>query len=576
MSAALLENFDLLTASVGGVARLRELILSLAVRGRLVPQDPADEPASELLKRIRAEKDRLIKEGKIKRDKPFDEITADERPFEIPKSWIWARFGDASINRDGERIPVSAADREKRAKTYDYYGASGVIDKIDGYLFDKSLLLIGEDGANLLNRSTPIAFLAHGKYWVNNHAHVIDVTHAELMSYLCLFINAITLEPYITGTAQPKMNQAKLNSIVVALPPLAEQSRIVAKVEELMALCDRLEAEQGHAARVQGHWVDTALDQLAESADADEFRRHWQHLAAHFDTLFTTPESIDRLDATLLQLAVRGKLVPQDPNDKPASELLTQIRAEKDRLIKEGKIKRDKPLPTLADHECPDNVPLEWAHIRLGETINLISGQHLGPAEYFDKPSHQAIPYLTGPAEFGPANPEPTRYTNERRAIAIAGDILVTVKGSGVGKTNVVRESEMAISRQLMAVRPIITHRAFIELVMTSLAHQFQEKSVGIAIPGISREDVLAAPIALPPLAEQSRIVAQLEKLQSLTASLKARLTAAQTKQAHLAEALIAEVTTPLGAALLEGENSGPPQPFDLAAFKARMKAEHD
>ena len=127
-------------------------------------------------------------------------------------------------------------------KTYDYYGASGVIDKVDRYLFDKPLLLIGEDGANLINRSTPIAFIARGKYWVNNHAHVLDYYNEELMQYMCLYINAISLVDYVTGTAQPKMNQEKMNSIMVALPPLAEQKRIVAKIEELFAEIDKLKA----------------------------------------------------------------------------------------------------------------------------------------------------------------------------------------------------------------------------------------------------------------------------------------------------------------------------------------------
>jgi type I restriction enzyme S subunit len=133
----LLQQFDLLATAAGGVAKLRELILTLAVQGKLVPQDPADEPASELLKRIRAEKDRLIAEGKIKRDKPLTPNGTDEQPFELPQGWEWVRFGEASINRDGERIPVSSSDRERRAKTYDYYGASGVIDKIDSYLLRK-------------------------------------------------------------------------------------------------------------------------------------------------------------------------------------------------------------------------------------------------------------------------------------------------------------------------------------------------------------------------------------------------------------------------------------------------------
>ncbi len=326
----LVRNFDLIAQAPGGVARLRELILTLAVQGKLVPQDPSDEPASELLKKIRTEKDRLIAEGKIKRDKPLAEIADEEKPFELPASWTWTRFGDVSINRDGERIPVSSSDRVSRAKIYDYYGASGVIDKIDGYLFEKTLLLIGEDGANLINRSTPIAFLAHGKYWVNNHAHVIDATHHQLLDYLALFINSISLRPYVTGTAQPKMNQAKLNSILVAVPPLAEQSRIVTRVEELMQLCDALEASGQLEAQQHAQLVGTLLGTLTQSETPEALADNWQRIATHFDLLLDRPEALDALEQTILQLAVRGLLVPQDPTDEPASVLLQKIRTEKD------------------------------------------------------------------------------------------------------------------------------------------------------------------------------------------------------------------------------------------------------
>ena len=145
------------------------------------------------------------------------------------------------INRDSERIPLSVAERSKLEKNFDYYGASGVIDKVDRYLFDKTLLLIGEDGANLLTRSTPIAFLAQGQYWVNNHAHVLDCVEGTLsLEYMMYFVNAISLAKYVTGTAQPKMNQEKMNSIPVTLPPLAEQKRIVEKLEELLPLCEQL------------------------------------------------------------------------------------------------------------------------------------------------------------------------------------------------------------------------------------------------------------------------------------------------------------------------------------------------
>ena len=232
---------------------LKKSILQEAVQGKLVPQDPSDEPAETLLERIRAEKQRLIKEGKIKKDKHesvifrrdnshyekldgVERCIDDETPFEIPENWCWVRFGTALVNRDAERIPLSVSQREKLDKKYDYYGASGVIDKVDRYLFDKPLLLVGEDGANLLLRSKPIAFIASGQYWVNNHAHVIDAVAGVDLRYIALFINATNLAPYVTGTAQPKMNQEKLNSILVPLPPTNEQRRIVSAFEGIAAI----------------------------------------------------------------------------------------------------------------------------------------------------------------------------------------------------------------------------------------------------------------------------------------------------------------------------------------------------
>lgn len=220
---------------------MQKSLLQLAISGKLVEQRPEEGTGEELYQKIQTEKQSLIRSGKIKKEKPFStNILFQEHPFDIPDSWRFVRFGELMISRDSERIPVSTAERSQRNKVYDYYGASGVIDKIDDYLFDKELLLIGEDGANLLARSTPIAFLAKGKYWVNNHAHVLDGCAGLNLSYICYYINAISLAPYVTGTAQPKMNQENMNAIWVALPPLAEQERIVAKLEELLPLCDKL------------------------------------------------------------------------------------------------------------------------------------------------------------------------------------------------------------------------------------------------------------------------------------------------------------------------------------------------
>ena len=231
---------------------LKKSILQEAIQGKLVPQLAEEGTAQELLEQIKTEKQKLVKEGKLKKSALHDSFIFrggdnkyytsknkdticidDEIPFGIPDSWVWVRFGTIMINRDRERIPLSVAQRQFLSKRYDYYGASGVIDKVDRYLFDKELLLIGEDGANLLSRSTPIAFIAKGKYWVNNHAHVLDVYDGVMLKYIALYINSISLAPYVTGTAQPKMNQEKMNSILIALPPQKEQQRIVAQIEKL-------------------------------------------------------------------------------------------------------------------------------------------------------------------------------------------------------------------------------------------------------------------------------------------------------------------------------------------------------
>ncbi len=258
---------------------LKQKILDLAIHGKLVLQNPDDEPASQLLRRISEEKEKLIAQGKIKRPKKSDALNpAQECPFEIPNSWEWVTIGDLLINRDSERIPIASKIRDKQTnKIYDYYGAAGVIDKVDRYIFSEKLLLIGEDGANLLTRSKNNAFFAEGKYWVNNHAHVLDCSDKSILQFVAVVINASSLDEYITGTAQPKLSQDNLNKILIPLPPLAEQQRIVSAIEKWFSLIDEIETNK-------------------ESLQA----------------------TIKQTKSKVLDLAIKGKLVSQDPNDEPA------------------------------------------------------------------------------------------------------------------------------------------------------------------------------------------------------------------------------------------------------------------
>lgn len=233
-----------LTHQLGLIKQLRQAFLREAMQGKLVGSvqlKVGSETGHELLAKIKAEKAQLIAEKKLKKEKELPPITADEIPFEIPEHWAWCRLGEMSINCDGARKPISQSERQNKDKIYDYYGASGVIDKIDGFTHDGKFLLIGEDGANLIAKSTPIAFIAEGKFWVNNHAHVLDFLDDITKTYMKYCLNTIDIKPFISGGFQPKLNQANLNLIQIPLPPLHEQEQIVVKLEELMAFCDGLE-----------------------------------------------------------------------------------------------------------------------------------------------------------------------------------------------------------------------------------------------------------------------------------------------------------------------------------------------
>jgi type I restriction enzyme S subunit len=472
------------------VAKLRQTILSLAVSGQFNTQNAADEPADALLKQIAEERQRRISRRELT---PEPRFKASELPsLQLPFGWRWARLGEVTFCRDGERVPVCRADREHVAKTYAYYGASGVIDKIDRYLFDKALLLIGEDGANLINRSTPIAFIAEGKYWVNNHAHVLDALNRTLLEYLRLYINSISLEPYITGMAQPKMNQAQMNSIPVPLPPLAEQHRIVAKVEQLLALCDELEERLKRAEEQRIHIECDSLAHLSEKSEGP--------VVASFDVITGTPDSTAKLREKLIALAVSGGL----SSDQTKAVAL------------------QKPL-----RGC----------------ISLTSGQHLTPSEYNSE--ERGIPYITGPADFGPRYPTISRWTTQPKACALQGDILITVKGAGVGKINVCDAPETAISRQLMAARPKNGDLGaeYLELSLHAAFRSFQNLSNGIAIPGISRDDVLNHRVWVPPVEEQHAILNKVRQLLAFCADLDR----AERSERHSGERLFNALLNGLG-----------------------------
>jgi len=534
-----------------GIKKLRELILELAIRGKLVPQNPNDEPASVLLEKIADEKARLIKEGKIKKQKPLPDMGKDNGPVGLSDGWTYAQFGNVVFNRDAERVPLSVDTRKGIQGEYDYYGASGVIDSINDYLFEKPLLLIGEDGANLINRSTPIAFIARGKYWVNNHAHVLDGLSEGLLLYVSLHINAISLVPYVTGTAQPKMNQAKMNSIILAIPPLAEQHRIVAKVDELMALCDLLEQEQTDNSETHQLLVKTLLDTLTNAQNHVDFISTWKLIEQNFDLLFTTPENIDELKQTILQLAVMGKLVPQDLNDEPASVLLKKIAKEKARLVKEGKIKKQKPLPEISEDEKPFELPNNWGWIRLGDYSYVFSGNSFKSGDFRESGGIRVIKITNaGVGTFIESNDFlPDDFLLKYGSFIVKkNDLILALTrpyiSSGL-KVSKCPESydESLLNQRVAAIRMIIEGDYVFKYLQTEIVLNIYKKRFGGngLQPNLKVSDVTNLLIPIPPKTEQNQIVAKVKELMAFCDSLKEQLSDARTTQVQLADAIVGQ-----------------------------------
>ena len=425
--------------------KLRQKILDLAIHGKLVPQDPNDEPASVLLERIRAEKEKLIKEGKIKAPKKSKSAGDTSHypkdvPWEVPEGWCWTTIGDCLINRDGERIPISSEIRIKQKnKVFDYYGAAGVIDKVDDYLFNERLLLIGEDGANLLSRAKDNAFFAEGKYWVNNHAHILDATRKPLLDYIALYINSIALDPYITGSAQPKLNQDNLNRIPVPLPPFMEQLRIIDSMAKSQVI------------------IDIIAEKQKEIVNA-----------------------ISLVKSKILDLAIHGKLVPQDPSDEPAIELLKRINPDF--------------VPSDNLH-YKDNLPLGWELCRLEDIL-----EYEQPQAYIIKSTDYSDEYPT--PVLTPGKSFILGYTNESEGIFKALPAIIfddfTTESKYVDFPFKVKSSAIKILR----VKGEIDLR-YVEFFMriTRLAGDTHKRY------WISEYSKM--PIPIPPLSEQKRIVAK-------------------------------------------------------------------
>ncbi|MDR7343497.1 type I restriction enzyme S subunit [Pantoea alhagi] len=541
-----------------GIKKLRELILELAVRGKLVPQDPNDEPASELLKRIAAEKAELVKQGKIKKQKPLPEISEDEKPFELPGGWEWVRLGfitnygecdkaeptDANADtwivelEDIEKSTskllnrVKFSERPFKSSKNKFYKNDVLYGKLRPYL-DK--VLVADDSGVCTTEIIPI------KVYGN-----------ILPDYLRLLLKSPRFIAYANKSAHgmnlPRLGTDKAIHAMVELTSIAEQARIVNKVDELMSLCDQL--EQQYLTNLEAHQqlVETLLATLTDSKNAKELAGNWARISQHFDTLFITEASIEALKQTILQLAVMGKLVPQDPNDEPASELLKRIEQEKAQLVKEGKIKKQKPLPPVSHEEQYFDKPDWWVNVCSEDVADFIDPQpsHRTPAEY-----EGGVPYI-GYTDIDHENgidfsdsrkvsPEVLLEHNERYTLE-EGDFVFGKIGT-LGKPFFLKPPfNYCLSANLILIQPkkSFIYPEFLALYMDSpifinILSEGKTNSTH-AVFGIKKARQLNIP--LPSLKEQRSIIDKVFNLFMICDRLKSRLQSAQQTQLHLADAL--------------------------------------
>lgn len=567
----LLSNMELLATAPGGVAKLRELILTLAVQGKLVPQDPADEPAGVLLKKIRAEKDRLIAEGKSKRDKPLAEIGEEDKPFELPVGWEWVRLsallqkiGAGSTPLGGREVYVSSGVKFLRSQNVWDEGL-----RLDGVAFIKpethakmagTVVVANDLLFNITGASIGRCAVVPGDFDEANVSQHVTIIRAVLPD-LNAFLHKVLVSRHVqqtvmdvqVGVSREGLSIAKLGQFLIPLPPLAEQSRIVTRVEALMRLCDALEAKGQLEAAQHAQLVSTLLGTLTASTTPDELAANWQRVAQHFDLLLDRPEAIDALEQTLLQLAVRGLLVPQDPTDEPANHLLLRLRSDRATWLAarastdaecRATIKKLRDLPD-ADHPFP--IPSNWSFVRLLDCCRLLVDCHNKTAPY----APQGIPIIrTSNIRGGRFRLDDLRYVTEetydfwsRRCPPEPGDIMFT-REAPMGEAAIVPPgAKYCLGQRTMLVRPMhdFIDKEYLLLALTEphLLERAAPSAIGSTVKHLRVGDVEGLTIPLPPFAEQSRIVTRITVLRRLCADLRQRLAERQSVQARLAEALV-------------------------------------
>jgi len=571
----LFEQFATLATAPDGIGRLRALILQLAVQGRLGTQDAGDEPAGKLVERVREEKEQLVKKGRIKRERPLESIREEEKPYFIPNQWAWIRLSDA-IEGMANGIYKSGVfySDDGIACLRMYNINSGKINfqnlkrmilndqEMEQYLLKQGDLLVNRvNSRELVGKSAVIPELKEPVIFESKNIRVRFDTRIILPDFVNILFQTKEVWQVWQGTAkqtcgQASVSQPQIAGICTPLPPLAEQHRIVAKVDRLMALCDELEArqQQERAGCLKLGTASFAGLQNAESPE--EFGRQWAQVCDAFDLILDCPENVAMLRQTILQLAVQGRLVRQDSGDEPAEKLVERIREKKERLVKNRRIKKEKPLESIKEEEKPYFIPNQWAWIRLGDAIDaMANGIYKSDVFYSDDGIACLRMYNISSGKINFKNLKRMVLNDQEmeQYLLKQGDLLVNRVNSRelVGKAAVIPELKEPIIFESKNIRV----RFDTQIILPDFVNIFfQTKEVWQVWQGTAKQTCGQASVSqpqiagictpLPPLAEQHRIVAKVDALMALCDQLEAQLKERAGMQGKFTDAVVKSIGT--------------------------------
>jgi type I restriction enzyme S subunit len=560
-ASQLLANFDRISNVPDAIPRVRRLVLDIAVRGKLTKQDPNDEPASELLKRIQAEKSRLVREGRARKEKLLPPLPADESPFRIPPAWRWSQLAEVGFIN-----PRNSADDEVEAAFVPMSLISaqyGVPNRYEvrkwgaiknGFTHfaagDVALAKITPCFEN--GKSTVFSNLAGGIGAGTTELHVVRPVLVN-PAYILIFLKSPHFiesgVPRMTGTAgQKRVSTEYFANSLFPLPPLREQSRIVAKVNELMALCDRLQTAHAERESRRDRLASASLYHLTNGADAEAFRKHAQFCLSHLSEIAIRPEHIPALRQTILSLAVQGKLVQQNPEDGSPESLLSSIREIREKADNRSKNSSvDDSDPKFVQH-LPKNLPHPWVSCPLEELFRFIDYRGRAPTR-----TPRGVRLITAKnVRMGHVANDPVEYIDERayktwmtRGFPRNGDLLFVTEGATMGFVGTIElQFVFALAQRTIDLQPYLPSYSYSRFFFfTLMSPIFQEavltNSTGTAVKGIKAAKLKRIRVPLPPLAEQQRIVAKVDELMAVCDRLEEQLTRMQNGKRSLLEAVV-------------------------------------